>query len=52
MPSEEITALKDCFVQALDPVSVYLFGSYANGTPDEDSDFDFYIVHVRLKELH
>lgn len=44
MPSEEITALKDCFVQALDPVSVYLFGSYANGTPDEDSDFDFYIV--------
>ena len=23
---------------------VYLFGSYAYGTPTEDSDFDFYIV--------
>ena len=23
---------------------LYLFGSYANGMPDEDSDFDFYVV--------
>lgn len=44
MPSEEIRALKECFVEALNPVSVYLFGSYAYGTPTEDSDFDFYIV--------
>lgn len=44
MPNDEIYALKDCFVKALNPVSVYLFGSYASGTPDEDSDFDFYIV--------
>ena len=44
MPNDEIYALKDCFVEALDPISVYLFGSYAYGTPTEDSDFDFYIV--------
>lgn len=44
MPDDEICALKDCFVEALNPVSVYLFGSYAYGTPTEDSDFDFYIV--------
>ena len=44
MPNDEISALKDCFVKALDPLRVYLFGSYAYGTPTEDSDFDFYIV--------
>ena len=44
MPSEEINALRDCFVDALNPISVYLFGSYAYGTPTPDSDLDFYIV--------
>ena len=44
MPQEEINALKNCFVKALDPLRVYLFGSYAYGIPDQDSDFDFYIV--------
>lgn len=44
MPSEEIEALKQRFVDQLSPVSVYLFGSFASGTSREDSDFDFYIV--------
>lgn len=44
MHDDEIYALKDCFVRALDPIRVYLFGSYAYGIPTEDSDFDFYIV--------
>ena len=44
MPNEEINALKDCFVEALEPISVYLFGSFASGTPAPDSDLDFYIV--------
>lgn len=44
MPLTEINELKDCFVQQLSPLKVYLFGSFADGTYDEDSDFDFYIV--------
>ena len=44
MPTTEINELKDCFVQQLSPLKVYLFGSYADGTYDEDSDFDFYII--------
>lgn len=44
MPVDEINALRDCFVDSLHPVSIYLFGSYAYGMPAEDSDLDFYIV--------
>ena len=44
MPDDEINLLKDCLVERLSPLKVYLFGSYAYGTPDEDSDYDFYIV--------
>ena len=31
-------------VEAYDPVAIYLFGSYAWGEPNEDSDLDFYIL--------
>ena len=55
MPVAEINELKDCFVEQLSPLQVYLFGSYADGTYNEDSDFDFYIVvddtHTDLLEL-
>ena len=44
MPNEEIIALKDRLVAQLSPLKVYLFGSYAYGTPNEDSDYDFYII--------
>ncbi len=44
MPTTEIDALKDCFVEQLSPLNVYLFGSYADGTYNENSDLDFYIV--------
>jgi predicted nucleotidyltransferase len=32
------------FLKPLDPVKVILFGSYAYGIPDADSDIDLYIV--------
>ena len=44
MPVQEIEELKNRFVEQLSPLQVYLFGSFANGTSREDSDFDFYIV--------
>ena len=44
MPINEINELKDCFIRQLSPLKVYLFGSFANGTFNEDSDFDFYII--------
>lgn len=38
---EEIT---NCFVDQLKPVKVFLFGSFADGSYDNQSDYDFYIV--------
>ena len=46
MPELEIEELKSRFVQALSPVSVYLFGSYADGSYTGESDFDFYIKEL------
>ena len=44
MPINEINELKDSFVKQLSPLRIYLFGSFAEGRQNEDSDFDFYIV--------
>ena len=44
MPVNEIEELKNQFVEQLSPVRIYLFGSFADGTDTENSDFDFYIV--------
>ncbi len=44
MQANEIEELKDSFVKDLLPRRIYLFGSFAEGKQNEDSDFDFYIV--------
>ncbi len=44
MPETEIHRMKDLFIRRLAPQKIYLFGSFANGTADDDSDYDFYIV--------
>ena len=44
MPNQEITELCDRLVSQLSPSRVYLFGSFADGTNRDESDFDFYIV--------
>ena len=44
MPTKEITDLCNQFVTELSPSKVYLFGSFAEGTNQAHSDFDFYIV--------
>lgn len=44
MPINEINELKDRLVENLLPLKVYLFGSFAEGKQNSDSDFDFYVV--------
>ncbi len=44
MPIDEINELKDSFVKDLLPLRIYLFGSFAEGKENTDSDYDFYIV--------
>lgn len=41
---EEISKIVDAIIQAIKPLKVYLFGSFASGTMAEDSDFDFYVI--------
>ena len=53
MPVNEIEELKEQFISQLMPLKIYLFGSFANGTYTEESDFDFYIiVDDNEKDLH
>ena len=42
--NELIEEVKNRLVDVYDPLSVYLFGSYAWGRPDEDSDLDLLVV--------
>ena len=52
MPVKEIEELKDQFVDQLEPLKIYLFGSFASGTYKVDSDFDFFIVvDDKIKDL-
>ena len=44
MPTNEIDLLKERFIEQLSPIRIYLFGSFAEGREQPDSDFDFYIV--------
>ena len=41
---ENIQEITKCFVAQVNPLKVILFGSFANGTYSDDSDFDFYII--------
>lgn len=42
--AENIEELTRCFVKQLNPMKVFLFGSFADGSYDDESDYDFYIV--------
>jgi uncharacterized protein len=41
---ETIDEVKNRLIKTYAPVAIYLFGSYAWGTPTEDSDLDLLIV--------
>jgi predicted nucleotidyltransferase len=41
---DELDILKDIIVNTIPVEQIFLFGSYANGTPHADSDLDIYVV--------
>jgi len=40
----ELDIIKDGILRTVPAEAIYLFGSYAYGTPNEDSDIDIYVV--------
>ena len=40
----ELDIIKDGILKTVPAEAIYLFGSYAYGIPDEDSDLDIYVV--------
>ena len=47
---ETIDQMTQRLVKLYNPIKIYLFGSYAWGTPTEDSDLDFFIIVDESKE--
>ncbi len=41
---DELNNLRDIIIDTVSVVQIFLFGSYANGTPNADSDLDLYVV--------
>ena len=41
---EGIKTIRDIIVKTVPIEKLYLFGSYAYGNPNKDSDYDFYMV--------
>ena len=48
--NEIIEEVKNRLVKTYNPIAIYLFGSYAWGTPTEDSDLDLLIVVDKSNE--
>ncbi|MDR0455140.1 MAG: nucleotidyltransferase domain-containing protein [Treponema sp.] len=40
----ELSKLKEIIIDTVPVEQIYLFGSYANGNPQKDSDLDLYVV--------
>ena len=47
---EVIEEVKNRLIKTYNPIAIYLFGSYAWGTPNEDSDLDLLIVVDKSEE--
>jgi uncharacterized protein len=50
--AQTIEEVKKRLVKAFNPLEIYIFGSYAWGKPDEESDLDLLIVVEKYKQNH
>ena len=41
---QELDIIKENVLKTVPAEAIYLFGSYAYGTPEKDSDLDIYVV--------
>ena len=41
---QDLNLIKESVLQAVPAEAIYLFGSYAYGTPNGDSDYDIFVV--------
>ena len=51
---QNLEEISQIIVNTVPVESIYLFGSYANGTPNKDSDLDLYVVfkdEMPMREL-
>jgi len=48
----ELEIIKEGILQTVPAEAIYLFGSYAYGTPHKDSDLDIYVVVPDSVEQH
>lgn len=51
---DELNILKDIILETVPVEQIFLFGSYAGGTPHVDSDLDLYVVmsdNVNIREI-
>jgi len=44
MNNTEISEIVKTILSVVPALEIYIFGSHANGTAREDSDYDFYVV--------
>jgi len=42
--TDEIRRITDIIIKTVPTEKIYLFGSYVNGNPNNDSDYDLYVV--------
>ncbi len=50
--NEKIDQAVSIIVKHASPEKIILFGSYANGNPEKDSDIDLFIVESKLKNKY
>ena len=49
---QKINQIAEKIKKITDPKAIYLFGSYANGQPGENSDVDIAVIKDKIKDKH